>query len=80
MTPNDHHKPTLADALVALAEAPLTDILDEVARPHEGRGKVILFDAADTVGPPPVFPRSVIRTPSSSTSTQPPLSGVSSLP
>jgi two-component system sensor histidine kinase RegB len=41
------------------AEAPLTDILDEVARPHEGRGKVILFDAADTVGPPPVFPRSV---------------------
>lgn len=41
------------------AEAPLTDILDEVARPHEGRGKVILFDAADTAGPPPVFPRSV---------------------
>lgn len=41
------------------AEAPLTDILDEVARPHEGRGKVILFDAAETSGPPPVFPRSV---------------------
>ena len=41
------------------AEAPLTDILDEVARPHEGRGKVILFDAANTSGPPPVFPRSV---------------------
>ena len=41
------------------AEAPLTDILDEVARPHEGRGKGILFDAADTLGPPPVFPRSV---------------------
>ncbi|MBJ3785810.1 ActS/PrrB/RegB family redox-sensitive histidine kinase [Devosia sediminis] len=41
------------------AEAPLTDILDEVARPHEGRGKVILFDAADTSGPPPIFPRSV---------------------
>ena len=41
------------------AEAPLPDILDEVARPHEGRGKVILFDAAETVGPPPVFPRSV---------------------
>lgn len=41
------------------AEAPLTDILDEVARPHEGRGKVILFDAAHTAGPPPVFPRSV---------------------
>jgi two-component system sensor histidine kinase RegB len=41
------------------AEAPLPDILDEVARPHEGRGKVILFDAEKTSGPPPVFPRSV---------------------
>jgi two-component system sensor histidine kinase RegB len=41
------------------AHAPLTDILDEVARPHEGRGKVILFYSEKTAGPPPVFPRSV---------------------
>ncbi len=41
------------------AEAPITDILDEVARPHEGRGKVILFDAGKALGPAPVFPRSV---------------------
>ena len=41
------------------ARAPLTDILDEVARPHEGRGKVILFDAESGAGPAPVFPRSV---------------------
>lgn len=41
------------------AEAPLPDILDEVARPHEGRGKVILFYSEDTTGPIPVFPRSV---------------------
>lgn len=41
------------------AEAPITDILDEVARPHEGRGKVILFDAEKAAGPAPVFPRSV---------------------
>jgi two-component system sensor histidine kinase RegB len=41
------------------AEAPITEILDEVARPHEGRGKVILFDAGKAAGPAPVFPRSV---------------------
>lgn len=41
------------------AEAPLTDILDEVARPHEGRGKAILFYADHGVGPAPIFPRSV---------------------
>jgi two-component system, sensor histidine kinase RegB len=41
------------------AQAPLTDILDEVARPHEGRGKAILFYAEEGVGPVPVFPRSV---------------------
>jgi two-component system sensor histidine kinase RegB len=41
------------------AEAPLTDILDEVARPHEGRGKVILFYSERAAGPVPVFPRSV---------------------
>ncbi len=41
------------------AEAPLTDILDEVARPHEGRGKVILFYSENISGPAPVFPRSV---------------------
>ncbi|ODT76802.1 MAG: hypothetical protein ABS76_29955 [Pelagibacterium sp. SCN 64-44] len=41
------------------AEAPLTDILAEVARPHEGRGKVILFYSEKAAGPPPIFPRSV---------------------
>ncbi len=41
------------------AEAPLTDILDEVARPHEGRGKVILFYSEKAAGPVPIFPRSV---------------------
>ncbi len=41
------------------AEAPLTDILDEVARPHEGRGKVILFYSEKAAGPAPIFPRSV---------------------
>ena len=41
------------------AEAPLTDILDEVAKPHEGRGKVILFYSEKAAGPAPIFPRSV---------------------
>jgi two-component system sensor histidine kinase RegB len=41
------------------AVAPLTDILNEVAKPHEGRGKVILFYSEKAAGPPPVFPRSV---------------------
>ncbi|KKB08363.1 ActS/PrrB/RegB family redox-sensitive histidine kinase [Devosia chinhatensis] len=41
------------------AEAPLTDILAEVARPHEGRGKVILFYSEKAAGAAPVFPRSV---------------------
>jgi two-component system sensor histidine kinase RegB len=41
------------------AEAPLLEILDEVARPHEGRGKVILFYSEDVTGDVPVFPRSV---------------------
>ena len=41
------------------AAVPLTDLLAEVARPHESHGKVILFDAANTSGPPPVFIRSV---------------------
>ncbi|UXN74267.1 ActS/PrrB/RegB family redox-sensitive histidine kinase [Devosia sp. A8/3-2] len=41
------------------AAVPLTDLLAEVARPHDGRGKAILFDAANTSGPPPVFTRSV---------------------
>jgi two-component system sensor histidine kinase RegB len=41
------------------AKAPLTDILAEVARPHEGRGKVILFYSERATGAPPVFPRSV---------------------
>ncbi|UYN98984.1 MAG: ActS/PrrB/RegB family redox-sensitive histidine kinase [Devosia sp.] len=41
------------------AAAPITDILDEVARPHEGRGKVILFYSEKAAGAVPVFPRSV---------------------
>ncbi|MET3927246.1 ActS/PrrB/RegB family redox-sensitive histidine kinase [Devosia sp. 2618] len=41
------------------AAVPLTDLLAEVARPHEALGKAILFYAEDTAGPPPVFLRSV---------------------
>lgn len=41
------------------AAAPLTDILAEVARPHEGRGKVVLFYSEQAAGPVPVFARSV---------------------
>ena len=41
------------------AAVPLTDLLAEVARPHEGRGKAILFYYEDAAGPPPVFQRSV---------------------
>lgn len=41
------------------AAAPLSDILAEVARPHEGRGKVILFYSEESAGPDPIFPRSV---------------------
>jgi two-component system sensor histidine kinase RegB len=41
------------------AAVPLTDLLAEVARPHEGRGKAILFYAEKSAGPPPVFKRSV---------------------
>lgn len=48
-----------SDPADPFAEAPLTDILAEVARPHEGRGKVILFDSAQAAEPAPVFPRSV---------------------
>lgn len=48
-----------SDPTDPFAEAPLTDILAEVARPHEGRGKVILFDSDSVAGPAPVFPRSV---------------------
>ncbi|MCW5721466.1 MAG: ActS/PrrB/RegB family redox-sensitive histidine kinase [Devosia sp.] len=48
-----------SDPADPFAEAPLTDILAEVARPHEGRGKVILFDNEPVAGPAPVFPRSV---------------------
>ena len=32
MTDNDQHKPTLADALVALLEAPLTEMRASAAR------------------------------------------------
>lgn len=41
------------------AEASLSDVLDEVARHHEVRGKVILFDSQGVAGPDPIFPRSV---------------------
>jgi len=41
------------------AAVPLTDLLAEVARPHEGHGKAILFYSEGTAGPPPVFTRSV---------------------
>jgi len=48
-----------SDPADPFAEAPLTDILAEVARPHEGRGKVILFYSEKAAGLPPVLPRSV---------------------
>ena len=41
------------------AAVPLTDLLAEVARPHEGRGKAILFYYEKAAGPAPVFQRSV---------------------
>ena len=41
------------------AAVPLTDLLAEVARPHEGRGKAILFYYEKAAGDPPVFTRSV---------------------
>ena len=41
------------------AAVPLTDLLAEVARPHEGRGKAILFYTEKAAGDPPVFQRSV---------------------
>lgn len=41
------------------AAVPLTDLLAEVARPHEGRGKAILFYNEKAAGDPPVFHRSV---------------------
>lgn len=48
-----------ADPADPFAEAPLVEILAEVARPHEQRGKVILFYSEKAAGPPPVFARSV---------------------
>lgn len=48
-----------SDPADPFAEAPLPDILAEVARPHEGHGKAILFYSERTSGAPPVFPRSV---------------------
>lgn len=48
-----------SDEADPFASAPLTDILSEVVRPHEGRGKVILFYSEEAVGASPVFPRSV---------------------
>lgn len=41
------------------AAVPITDLLAEVAQPHEGRGKVILFYYERAAGAPPVFTRSV---------------------
>ncbi|WP_375452343.1 ActS/PrrB/RegB family redox-sensitive histidine kinase [uncultured Devosia sp.] len=48
-----------SDGMDPFAEAPLTDLLAEVARPHEGRGKTILFYSEPAAGPAPVFQRSV---------------------
>lgn len=48
-----------ADPADPFAEAPLTDILAEVARPHEAHGKAILFYSEDIAGPAPVLRRSV---------------------
>lgn len=41
------------------AAVPLTDLLSEVARPHESHGKAILFYYEKAAGVPPVFTRSV---------------------
>jgi two-component system sensor histidine kinase RegB len=41
------------------AAVPITDLLAEVARPHEAHGKAILFYHERAAGPPPVFTRSV---------------------
>jgi two-component system sensor histidine kinase RegB len=41
------------------AAVPLTDLLAEVARPHESHGKAILFYYEKAAGEPPVFTRSV---------------------
>lgn len=41
------------------ASAPLTELLAEVARPHEGHGKAILFYHEQAAGPVPVFKRGV---------------------
>jgi len=48
-----------SDPADPFAKAPLTDILAEVARPHEGHGKAILFYSERANGTSPVFPRSV---------------------
>lgn len=48
-----------SDGKDPFAAVPLSDLLAEVARPHEGRGKAILFYTENTDGPEPVFPRSV---------------------
>jgi two-component system sensor histidine kinase RegB len=41
------------------AAVPLTDLLAEVMRPHEGHGKRIELSAEHAIGPAPVFERSV---------------------
>jgi two-component system sensor histidine kinase RegB len=41
------------------AAVPLTDLLAEVARPHESHGKAILFYSEQAAGAPPIFRRSV---------------------
>jgi two-component system sensor histidine kinase RegB len=48
-----------SDGADPFAAVPLTDLLAEVARPHEGRGKAILFYYEQSAGPVPVFQRSV---------------------
>ncbi|HEV7291808.1 MAG TPA: ActS/PrrB/RegB family redox-sensitive histidine kinase [Devosia sp.] len=48
-----------SDGSDPFAEVPLTDLLAEVARPHESRGKAILFYNEQATGAAPVFHRSV---------------------
>lgn len=48
-----------SDGKDPFAAVPLTDLLAEVARPHEGRGKAILFYHENADGPEPVVQRSV---------------------
>jgi two-component system sensor histidine kinase RegB len=48
-----------SDGRDPFAAVPLTDLLAEVANPHQGHGKAILFYTDSSSGPAPVFTRSV---------------------